>query len=103
MMARMLSPLRSEGVEGLREGRRGLRRSVRRGGARSQRRQPECAGPSESEGVTMLSGVSTIYFSTDLVYPPLPNFDIKKNQVRDLYNKLSEPGGYPYENLDLQA
>jgi hypothetical protein len=51
----------------------------------------------------MLSGIRTIYFSTDLTYPPLPNFEIKTNQVLDLYNKLREPGGYPYENLELQA
>jgi hypothetical protein len=51
----------------------------------------------------MLTGISTIYFSMELAYPDLPNFAIKKEQIRDLYAKLNEPGGYSYENIDLQA
>ncbi|MCY2953288.1 MAG: hypothetical protein NTU53_15110 [Planctomycetota bacterium] len=51
----------------------------------------------------MISGISTIYLSTELIYPDLPRFAIKKDQIRELYGKLHEPGGYPYENLDLQA
>ncbi len=51
----------------------------------------------------MLTGISTIYLSVELAYPDHPNFAIKKEQVRELYAKLNAPGGYAYENLDLQA
>ena len=51
----------------------------------------------------MLSGASTILFSAELFLPPVPEYAIGKDQVRQLYNKLHEPDGYPYENVDIQA
>ncbi len=50
----------------------------------------------------MLSDPTTIFFSTELQVPPVEVLKFSKAQIRGLYNKLSEPGGYAYENLDLQ-
>jgi hypothetical protein len=50
-----------------------------------------------------ISGHRTIYLSTELIFPPVPELKIGKDKIRAMYNKLHEPGGYPYENLELQA
>jgi hypothetical protein len=52
----------------------------------------------------MLAGGRTIFLNTELLLPPVPDLRIKKEQVRELYGKLHDPGhGAPYENIDLQA
>src|SRR4051812_24772674 len=52
----------------------------------------------------MLSGTTTIYFSTELRFPPIPDFRISDQKIITLYGKLREPGqASRYENLDLQA
>ncbi len=52
----------------------------------------------------MLSGLTSIHFSTQLEYPPFEAFRIQKGQVRKLYNALSDQAtGFNYENLELQG
>lgn len=51
----------------------------------------------------MLGGLRSILFETTLRWPPLEGFHVNKEAIRRLYNKMFEPGGYRYENLDLQA
>jgi thiol-disulfide isomerase/thioredoxin len=52
----------------------------------------------------MLGGIRTILFQTELEYPPIEDIRITDDQVRELYNKMCEPGsGHRYENLDLQG
>jgi hypothetical protein len=50
----------------------------------------------------MLSGIRAILFQTELEILPIPELRIEKAAVRNLYNKLHEPDGYKYENLDMQ-
>jgi hypothetical protein len=50
----------------------------------------------------MSSGLRTLSFGTDLHLPPTPEFKIKPAQVHSLFNKMHEPGGYPYESLEKQ-
>lgn len=51
----------------------------------------------------MVSGIRALLFQTELELPPVERLYIGKEQVRSLYNKMFQPGGYKYENLDLQA
>ncbi|HWE00897.1 MAG TPA: hypothetical protein VG326_00705 [Tepidisphaeraceae bacterium] len=51
----------------------------------------------------MLSELSAIYYNTELLIPPIPDFRISESKIIGIYNKLKEPGGYQYKNLDLQA
>ncbi len=51
----------------------------------------------------MLSEPRAILFHTELQLPPIEEIKVSKERVRELYNKMCEPGGYTYENLDLQA
>jgi len=53
----------------------------------------------------MLSEPRVIFFQTELKVPPIEQFEIPKSKdlARQIYNKMFEPGGYRYENLDLQA
>jgi len=51
----------------------------------------------------MLAGKTSIFFSTQLEYPPFEPFKISKDAIHRLYNGLREPDGYRYENLDIQA
>jgi len=51
----------------------------------------------------MLSGLRTIFLETTLRWPPLEGYTIKKEAIRGLFNKVFDPGGYRYENLELQA
>lgn len=52
---------------------------------------------------SMLSGIRSIFYQTTLKWPPFEEYGIGKAVIRGLYNKMLEPGGYHYENLDLQA
>jgi len=51
----------------------------------------------------MVSGVRALLFQTELELPPIEELKIGKEQVRKLYTKMHEPGGYCYENLDMQS
>jgi len=51
----------------------------------------------------MLSEPQSIFFQTELRWPPVEEWTIGKSVVRALYNKMFEPGGYKYDNLDLQS
>jgi hypothetical protein len=50
----------------------------------------------------MLSDPKSILFSTELKWPPFEEFGVSKDVVRTLYNKMFDPGGYTYDNLELQ-
>jgi hypothetical protein len=50
----------------------------------------------------MLSGIRTIFLSTELLVPPIPEMRMSKDNVFDLYNRLRQKN-LPYENLELQA
>jgi hypothetical protein len=51
----------------------------------------------------MISGLTAIYLDTELHIPPLPDFRISDDKIVAVYNKLKEPSGYPYKNIDLQS
>ena len=51
----------------------------------------------------MLSETRTIFFQTELVLPPLKEFRIGRPKIRALYNKMHEPGGHPYENIETNG
>ena len=51
----------------------------------------------------MLSGLRTVFFQNTLRWPPLEGYSVSKDAIRRLYNKMFEPEGYRYENLDLQS
>ena len=51
----------------------------------------------------MLSDPISIYFMTEFILPPLKRLRVTHEQIRRLYNKMFEPGGYRYANLDLQS
>jgi hypothetical protein len=51
----------------------------------------------------MLADTRALFFQTELQLPPMKELKISKDQVRGLYNKMFEVGGYPYENLHLQG
>jgi hypothetical protein len=51
----------------------------------------------------MLGELRTVFFSLELQSPPIPEMRISNSKIRELYNKLHEPGGYAYENLQLQG
>jgi hypothetical protein len=51
----------------------------------------------------MLAEPRAIFYQTELRLAPIEELGIRKERVRDLYNKMFEPSGCRYENLDLQA
>jgi hypothetical protein len=51
----------------------------------------------------MLSEPQSIFFQTELKWPPIEEWRVSKSVVRGLYNKMFEPGGYKYDNLNLQS
>jgi len=51
----------------------------------------------------MLSGIRTILYQTTLKWPPFQDYVVGKGVIRSLFNKMHDPGGYHYQNLDLQA
>jgi len=51
----------------------------------------------------MLSGLRSIFLQTTLRWLPFQGYAVGKDTVRGLYHKMFEPGGYRYENLDLQS
>src|SRR5260370_9974976 len=53
-------------------------------------------------GHAMFSSPRPIFFSTELETPPNKDWAIARESARALYVKLAEPGGYRYENLDMQ-
>ncbi len=51
----------------------------------------------------MLSEPKSIFFQTELEWPPLEQWTVSKDTIRHLYNKMFGPDGYTYDNLDLQS
>src|SRR6266849_2139809 len=52
----------------------------------------------------MFSSPRPILFLTELEFPPIKELSIPSRvAARVLYNKMFEPGGYQYENLELQG
>lgn len=44
----------------------------------------------------------SIFFQTELKWPPFDEFSVSESVVLGLFNKMIEPGGYKYDNLTLQ-
>lgn len=55
------------------------------------------------QGKSMLSELRSIYFMTEFKYPPFEAFMVSRDQVQDLFQKLSQDPAFRYENLDRQA
>jgi len=51
----------------------------------------------------MLAGLQSILLQKDLKWPPVEEWTVSRTVVRGLYNKMFEPGGYRYDNLNLQS
>jgi hypothetical protein len=51
----------------------------------------------------MLSELRAIYFSTELVMPPIPDLYLDKGIAVELYQTLRKTGHHHYDNLDLQS
>jgi len=45
----------------------------------------------------------SIFFQTELKWPPLEEYAVSEDVVRGLFNKMFEPGGHKYDNLQLQS
>lgn len=57
-----------------------------------------------TEGIVKMSSTPRpIFLSTALEAPPITGFAIGEDVVTLLYNAMREPGGYAYDNLNLQG